>query len=154
MDLCISEIHLRNPPWRLRNKLIASHLEKNKSVIDIGGGAANLLNYYTPSNYLCLDGMPIPEVNLVIDLNSDYQTQVPAGWDYAVNSGILEYVNRTDEFLFKQKNLASEYIFTWYPDKLMGRMSFDRIEAIIKENYEIQYSVPWGAQKLYKCTPL
>lgn len=154
MDLCIGEFQLRKPPWRLRNKLIADHLEKNKSVIDIGGGAANLLNYYTPTSYLCIDGMPMPEVDLVVDLNTDYQTQVPDGWDYAVNSGILEYVIKVDEFLFKQKDLAKEHIFTWYPDKLMGRMGFDRIEDIITQNYSIQYSVPWGSQKLYKCRPL
>ena len=154
MELVIGELHLRRPPWAMRNKLIAEHLEKNKSVIDIGCGATNLLKYYKPSKYFGIDGMPMPEVDLVIDLNTDYQTQVPAGWDYAVNSGILEYVKSVDEFLFKQKDLAKEYIFTWYPEKLMGRMSFSRIEDIIQQNYSIQYSVPWGSQKLYKCTPL
>ena len=46
MDLSIGEFHLRKPPWRERNRLIAQQLQENKSVIDIGGGAANLLNYY------------------------------------------------------------------------------------------------------------
>tara|TARA_Y200000002_G_C22684969_1_gene665586 strand:- start:3512 stop:3976 length:465 start_codon:yes stop_codon:yes gene_type:complete len=153
MDLAISEFHLRKPPWRERNKLIAKQLEKNKTVIDIGGGGANLLNYYTPSKYLCIDGMSMPEVDITIDLNSDYQNQVPDGWDYAVNSGILEYIDDVPSFLDKQKKLASKYIFTWFPDKIHGLLGHDWVVPIIEENYTIQNTIPWGIQKVYECDP-
>ena len=153
MDLCISEFHLRKPPWRERNRLIAKQLEKNKSVIDIGGGGANLLKYYTPSKYLCLDGMSMPEVDLTIDLNTDYQNQVSADWDYAVNSGILEYVLNVEDFLYKQKELATEYIFTWFPDKVLGKLGHEWIQPIIEKNYIINETIPWGPQNIYKCLP-
>lgn len=154
MDLSISELHLTKPPWTLRNKLIAEQLLPNKSVIDIGGGAADFKKYYTPSKYLNVDGMPMEKVDLILDLNQDYDTQLETGWDYAVNSGILEWVTRVDEFLYKQRNLADQYIFTWHIEPMWGRMSFERIESIIKDNYTIIDTVPWGSQNIYRCQPL
>ena len=43
------------------NKVIAENLLPNKSVLDLGGGAANLLKYYSPTDYMCVDGMDMPE---------------------------------------------------------------------------------------------
>ena len=78
--------------------------------------------------------------------------ELEEGWDYSINSGILEWVKRVDYFLDKQKNLANNYIFTWHYDHLWGRMSFGRIESIINENYIINDTIPWGGkQKIYKC---
>lgn len=151
MDLCISELHLRRPPWRLRNKVIAENLLPNKSVLDLGGGAANLLKYYSPTDYMCVDGMDIPEVDKVIDLNTDYQNELTNNWDYAVNSGILEFVANVELYLDRQKSLAKEYIFTWHPDKLMGKQGHDWIQEIIKKNYSIEKSISWGPQKIYRC---
>ena len=152
MELVISELHLKKPPWTLRNKLIAEHLEPNKSVIDIGGGAGDILKYYKPNKYCNIDGMPVDNVDIILDLDSDYHLELEEGWDYSINSGILEWVKRVDYFLDKQKNLANNYIFTWHYDHLWGRMSFDRIESIINENYIINDTIPWGGkQKIYKC---
>lgn len=154
MDLSISELHLTKPPWTLRNKLIAEQLDKGKSILDIGGGAGDLKKYYTPSRYLNVDGMPMDQVDLKLDLNEEYQLQIEPGWDYAVNSGILEWVSHVDKFLYKQRSLASEYIFTWHIEPMWGRMSFDSIESIIKDNYTIIDTIPWGSQNIYKCRAL
>ena len=153
MDLCISELHLRRPPWRLRNKVIAENLLPNKSVVDLGGGAANLLKYYSPTDYMCVDGMDMPEVDKKLDLNTDYQNELPNNWDYAVNSGILEYVYNIELYLDRQKSLAKEYIFTWFPDKLQGKQGHEWIVPIIEKNYSITQTIPWGIQKIYKCLP-
>lgn len=154
MELVISYQHLKRPPWTLRNKTIAdSFLEPNKSVLDLGSGAKDLLKYYTPTKYLAVDGMDISEVDLVLDLDSDYQDHITTGWDYSVNSGILEYVKNIDEYLYRQKFLAAEFVFTYWQDLLHGKMNHTRFESVLSTHYETSLIVPWGIQKIYKCSP-
>lgn len=152
MELSISELHLKRPPWRLRNKTIAERfLEPNKSVLDLGCGAKNLLQYYKPSKYLGVDGMPTGDLEL--DLDSDFHLHLESGWDYCVNSGIIEYVYFPEKYLLKQKGLAKEYIFTWWQGRHYGRMNNDSMQKLIEENYEVIYKEPWGAQMIFKCVP-
>ena len=82
--------HLSNPHWEDRNKIIADMMLPNKKVIDLGCGAKNLLKFYNAKKYLGVDG--IPSADLVVDLDGNFE--LPDGWDYAVNSGILEFVLR------------------------------------------------------------
>ena len=128
MDLCISELHLRRPPWRLRNKVIAENLLPNKSVLDLGGGAANLLKYYSPTDYMCVDGMDMPEVDKKLDLNTDYQKKLPNNWDYAVNSGILEYVYNIELYLI-QFNITQN----------IKSSCFDHISPLSPQKYNIYH---------------
>jgi hypothetical protein len=152
MELVISELHLRLPPWRFRNKTIAEKfLEPNKTVLDLGCGAKNLLQYYKPSKYLGIDGMPLGDIQL--DLDKDFHLQIKPGWDYCVNSGILEYVDFPEKFLIKQKTLAKEYIFTWWQGTTHGRMNNDAMQQLIEINYQIIYKEPWGSQMIFKCIP-
>ena len=83
MELVISELHSKNPPWTLRNKLIAEHLEPKQLVIDIGGGAGDILKYYKLSKYCNIDGMPVDNVDIVLDLDPDYHLELEEGWDYS-----------------------------------------------------------------------
>jgi hypothetical protein len=140
--------YLTNPHWEYRNKIIAEMMTTNKRVLDLGCGAKNLLKFYTPSVYLGVDG--IPSADLVVDLNSDFT--IPGNWDYAVNSGILEFVVRPDLYLEKIKNLSSEYIFSWWRGTGWGRMSFEDIEDLISKNYKIVEIKEMGlVNKIYRC---
>lgn len=152
MELSISELHLKLPPWRLRNKTIAENfLEPNRSVLDLGCGAKNLLKYYKPSEYLGIDGMPTGDRE--VDLDGDFHLDLTDGWDYAVNSGIIEYVQFPEQYLIKQKGLAKEFIFTWWQGKGSGRMNNDSMQKLIEETYEVIYKEPWGSQMIFKCVP-
>jgi len=152
MELVISPFQLRKAPWRLRNKLIAEMMEPNKSVLDIGCGAKNLQWYYRSyTDYLGIDGLPIEEVDLVLDLNSEWQTNIEPGWDYAVNSGILEFVDFPDKLLQQQLGLANEYIFTWWQGKGHGRMNNDSMQTVIEQWYNVIDKKPWGPQMVFKC---
>lgn len=154
MELVISPLHLQKPPWRLRNKLISKMIEPNKTILDIGCGAKNFLKYYEPKKYLGIDGMEGVGADIIANVDEDYHLLLDSGWDYAINSGMLEFVKNPRLFLDKQKTLAAEYIFTWHLDKGSGRMSFERIEDIIKENYTILEIEPWGSQRVYRCCPI
>lgn len=141
--------NLINPHWTERNKLIATKLlEPNKTVLDLGCGAKDLLRYYKPTKYLGVDG--IPEADMVIDLNLDFK--IPSGFDYTVCSGIFEHIDRPDILLKKILGLSKEYIFTWWSSPGYGRMSHDKFECLIQKNYTIINRLNWGpVQVLYKC---
>ena len=139
---------LKNPPWEYRNRIISEMMLPNKTVIDLGCGGKNLLKFYTPTNYLGVDG--IPSADLTIDLNTNFT--LPNGWDYAVNSGILEFVIRPDLYLEKIKNISNEYFFSWWRGDGWGRMSFNEIEKLISKNYQIIETKEIGqVNKLYRC---
>ena len=139
---------LSDPPWQHRNKIIAEMMRPNSSVLDLGCGAKNLLKFYKPSKYLGVDG--IDYADLVVDLNSDFQ--LPSGWDYAVNSGILEFVVRPDLYLEKIKGVSREYFFSWWRGSGWGRLSFSEIERLISKNYQIVETKQMGkVNRLYKC---
>lgn len=140
--------YLKNPHWSDRNKIIASMMEPNKSVIDLGCGAKIFLDHYSPSKYLGVDG--IPSADLVVDLDSNFN--LPSGWDYAVNSGILEFVLRPDLYLEKIKHISNEYIFSWWRGNGWGRMGFNELEILISKNYKIIDVRTMGLEnKIYKC---
>jgi cyclopropane fatty-acyl-phospholipid synthase-like methyltransferase len=143
--------HLKVPHWTRRNKLIGEEiLLPNKSVLDLGCGAKDLLKYYNPSKYL---GVDIAETSDLI-VNFDEEFELPGGWDYIVNSGILEYVDNLDRYLEKISKLGNEYVFTWWQGIGHGRMSIDRVkEEFIKKYYKIEYETRWGPQMVVRCTP-
>lgn len=137
-----------SPHWEDRNKIISSMMDPNKSVIDLGCGAKNLLKFYTPSRYLGVDG--IPSADLTLDLDSNFV--LPVGWDYAVNSGILEFVIRPDLYLEKIKSISNEYFFSWWRGPGWGRMSFNSVEKLISKNYEIVEIREMGlVNRIYRC---
>jgi hypothetical protein len=141
--------HLISPHWNGRNQLIVTEfLEKDKSILDIGCGAKPILKLYKPSSYVGVDGLPIADS--VIDLNQDFI--LPGGWDYVLCSGIFEHVDFPDRLLKKVKGLGKEYIFTWWTGIGYGRMSHERMELLIQQDYKIIKELPWGpVQKIYKC---
>jgi hypothetical protein len=143
--------HLTDPPWENRNRIISEMMIPYKNVVDLGCGSKNLLKFYTPKLYLGVDG--IPSADMVVDLNGDFK--IPNNWDYAVNSGILEFVTRPDLYLEKIKDISKEYIFSWWRGAGWGRMSFTDIELLISKNYKILEIKEMGlVNKIYKCQRL
>lgn len=147
-----SDYILNNPYWRKRNEKIANELMiPNRSVLDLGCGAKNLLNYYTPSSYLGVDG-GAKEADMILDLDTDFV--LPTGWNYVVNSGILEYLFDIDRYLKKIKSLGNEYIFTWWSGECWGRPPPEKIKnELIEKYYIINVELDWGNQKIWKCLP-
>lgn len=140
-----------DPHWEDRNKIISDMMIPGKRVIDLGCGAKNLLKFYKPGQYLGVDG--IPSADLIVDLDSDFV--LPTGWDYAVNSGILEFVIRPDLYLEKIKTISDDFFFSWWRGPGWGRMSFMAIEKLISDNYKIVEIREMGlVNRIYKCRRL
>jgi hypothetical protein len=144
--------HLITPYWTARNKLISTEfLEPNKTVIDFGCGERDLLKYYSSSKYLGID--VIDSADIILNLNSRYT--LDPGWDYAVNSGILEFLDNFENHFLNLKGLATEYIFTWWSGYGYGNLPHSKFEKILSKYYRIDKEINWGpVQKLYKCSDI
>lgn len=145
-----NKLLLDNPHWTKRNKTIANMLPLNKSVLDLGCGTKDFLKYYSPKKYLGVD--IVPYADLIKDLNQDLN--IETGWDYVINSGILEYIEDPEDYIQKIKYLGTEFIFTWYQGQGLGRPSNNVIKNIIEKDYSITLEVNWGSQKIYLCKPI
>jgi SAM-dependent methyltransferase len=141
---------LDNPHWTLRNKTIAELLVPNKTILDLGCGTKDFLKYYNPLKYLGVD--IVPYADIVVNLNNDLILE--EGWDYVINSGILEYIDDPECYIKKIKTLGNQFIFTWYQGQGLGRPSNDIIKTIIEKDYKILLELNWGSQKIYKCCPI
>lgn len=146
---------LINPSWTSRNKLIASMIPKDQSILDLGCGAKDFLNYYTPKKYLGVDCVDTADIKC--DLNSNLD--LPSGWDYVINSGILEYLDDIPAYLKKVSKFGSVYIFTWHPSKAKWSpnkpvISHEDFKNIISIDYNIVETNVWTKQIVIKCTPI
>ena len=66
---------LQNPHWEHRNRIISEIMLPNKTVIDLGCGAKNLLKFYTPTKYLGVDGIPSADLTLDLNIRICYQAR-------------------------------------------------------------------------------
>lgn len=135
--------------WDKRNQRIGNLLEDNKTVLDLGCGYKNLLKHYTPSKYLGVDWFDYADIKL--DLNQDFDSQIPKGWDYVVSSGVMEYLDSIDDYLKKVNGLGETYIFTWWTKS--NRYSYDEVKDYIKKYYKI-ISENDSVQRIYVCKSL
>jgi SAM-dependent methyltransferase len=102
-----------SPKWTKRNKRIADEIPEQMSILDLGCGSKDLLNYLNnPKKYIGIDyNQPLADIQ--INFNNEFV--LPKGeWNYIVCSGLLEYLLDLDYF-FKQIKFCSKfYIFTFF----------------------------------------
>lgn len=81
--------------WSSRNKLIASFIEDNKSVLDIGGGLCELKTYIKPMEYKSIDIQKWTDDTIVSNLNKSLPFVRPHHallWNYIICQGVIEYI--------------------------------------------------------------
>lgn len=115
------------PSWDSRNKVIATLVPTGVSVLDIGAGAQTLrthlkgLSLYTPC-----DLFPTTPDTLICDFNRGILPQVTRRHDFAICSGVLEYVRQPMPFLeFVREN--SKAVILTYNVRLPGASITDRL---------------------------
>jgi len=88
------------PPWDSLNKKIATFIPDGSSVLDLGAGAQTLRAhlpsacFYQPCDII----ISSPDI-IYCDFNSGEYPVVQFCFDYAVCSGLLEYIRKPEEFL-------------------------------------------------------
>ena len=90
----------QKPSWDGRNQLIASWIPPGSSVIDVGAGAMTLEQYLAPgTDYTPLDVVTRSDRTLRVNFNTYEIPQLTRIHDYAVCSGVLEYIIPVHLFL-------------------------------------------------------
>lgn len=136
-----------NPSWTNRNKVIGSNINNNSSVLDLGCGHKDLLNYITPKTYLGLDFNDIADI--VVNFNEDFD--LPEGdWDYIVCSGLLEYLVNVPRFIEKIKGRSKTYILSYWSKNNqlrepanLPKFSVEDFIQETKNNFEVVSNLEW-----------
>lgn len=98
--------------WGKRTKRIADLIPPHASVVDLGGGEENLREYLRePGQYVSIDRYPCRPSTLVADFNAGEYPLVAA--DYIVAQGLVEYLDRPQEFFTRIRQYGPMLIFTW-----------------------------------------
>lgn len=105
-----SNISNNKHAWSDRNRFITPFIVPNSTIIDYGCGHKDILNYYTPKDYVGLDLNP--DADVIVDLN-EYEP-IRTNYDYALVLGVLEYLEDPFTFLNKVKNTANTFIILNY----------------------------------------
>ena len=150
-----------NPYWDSRTEQIARLIEPGKSVIEFGAGRLVLQNFlpqncaYTPSDLISRG-----PGTLIWDLNSDKFPPLQS-FDFAIFSGVLEYVNdvpRLISFLANHINtiVASYAVVEANPDNRRAQgwvndfSSIHFMEIFYKAGFRCDHCEKWKSQLIYR----
>jgi Methionine biosynthesis protein MetW len=102
------------PPWDGRNQMIAGLIPGGSSVLDLGSGAQTLRQYLKPGcRYQPCDVVKSSADVLLCDFNRGLYPQVEEPFDYAVCSGVFEYVRAPERFLTRVVALGNQAILSY-----------------------------------------
>lgn len=156
IDYVPTQSSTHKPEWSGRNKKLSTFIEDNTSVLDLGCGSKNLLNYINPKTYVGVDYNQ-PACDIEINFNLDFD--LPKGnWNYIVSSGLLEYLFDLDYFFCKIKNNADYYIFTFWKDAYKSTsienphlQSVDQVTNIINNNFFVVKKDSFKKHLIFVC---
>jgi hypothetical protein len=157
----------KEPGWDERNKIIAARIPPGSSVIDLGAGAQTLREHlpegcvYQPYDLV----KTTPDVVLV-DFNRGIYPELPAPVDFAICSGVLEYVIDPMALLVRLPGLAREVIVSYAvrepSDSRLSRLkrgwkshlSREGIEELLNQlDREWTMVAEWHEQLIYHLRP-
>jgi hypothetical protein len=110
-----SEVAQQRPGWDERNRLIAGYIPSGAAVLDLGAGARTLAGYLPDCVYQPCDIIASDSSVLVCDFNAGKLPEISRRYDYAVASGLLEYLKDIPAFLARLPVMADNAIVSYSP---------------------------------------
>jgi len=105
------------PSWETRNDIIAALVPKDVSVLDIGCGNRDMQKLLPTCDYTALDCVGDPSNTIIMDFNTitdASEIDLDKVYDYAICSGVLEYIQNEWTFLQfvkrNSKNIILSYV--------------------------------------------
>ncbi|NMM48803.1 class I SAM-dependent methyltransferase [Marinigracilibium pacificum] len=145
--------------WDSRTIKMASYVQPNSSVIEFGAGRLVLKDHLPANcNYTPSDIVERGHNTLVIDLNK-YPLPDLDNFDYAIFSGVLEYVNKLPKFVDflspRMKTIVASYA-TLEKNKLRGIHGWVNsyteqqfVEIFENSGYVMSEKAFWKNQTIY-----
>lgn len=122
-------------PWSARNRFIKDFIPSNISIVDIGCGNKEILDFCRPTKYLGID------INNYADLYMDLNDPKPLNdrYDLGLVLGVLEYLNDPDYSLSKIKYYADKFLKVTCSAKIKvgWKTAFDKekIQCLLKKHF-------------------
>lgn len=129
-------------PWSERFTFVVTHIPKNCSVVDFGCGNQEILNFYTPTEYLGID--KVPDAMMILNLDTD-DIKIKK-YDLGLLLGVLEYVDNPDAVLNKIKNFADTFLILTLPVKKKTEWK----RAFTEESFHQLLTSHFGSIKNFK----
>lgn len=147
-----------NPKWTKRNQIIGKLIQDKKTVLDLGCGAKDLLNYIKPSKYHGIDYND-DLADSYADFNKPFE--INDNWDYIVCSGVLEYLEDVNTIIQSIQNKADTYIITYWT-RAQNNNSFHNSNALsisqfiqtISKTFNIKQTDTWTDQIIFVLTDI
>lgn len=157
----------QTPVWLDRVKLIASMIPAGASVVDIGAGSMHLKRFLDhPSEYQPVDGVKSSRKTLVQDFNQSINIKLPRKFDYAVCSGLFEYITAYHQFLNFLGKAGHVCIFSYATTDLnpnpvnrkrcgwLNHFSFLEITQLLtSQGFKITNIMVWQNQHIFILQP-
>ena len=150
--------------WDERTAIIAGRIPPGSTVIEFGAARLSLPRYLAPGcQYQPVDLVARSPETLVFDLNGELPP-LPSRYDYAVFSGVLEYVADLDRLFSWLKTYADHVIFSYatlerLSDPITRRQngwinafSEGEIAALMQRSgLNCRFQEPWKEQLIFTC---
>jgi hypothetical protein len=153
------------PSWDERNKIIASYIPPNSSILDLGAGAQTLKKYAASlSLYVPCDIVKSSPDCLVCDFNEGLYPPLDRTYDITVCSGVLEYLRDPFTFLLTMRGYSKSFILSYQPatgtseDKLdrlthgfVNNLLREELEGLLRQSgYRFECVAKWASQLIYR----
>ena len=153
-----------HPSWEDRVEVMVSRIEPGSRILDIGAGAQSMRRHL-PANcdYLPLDVVGRTPDTIVCDLNKGSLPSLRVDW--AVASGVLEYLVNVPRFLNELTSVSRQavisYVVPQSGDSIFGRRAMGWVNDFTQEEIEgkflgcgfvIDDYKRWGGQMIYWLT--
>lgn len=121
--------------WDERNKILASHIPADSSVLDIGCGNQNLAKYlpegcrYTGVDVVSHHG------NQILDFEKGVYPSFSEQFDYSILSGVLEYLPDPADAVQIALNYGNAVIFSYIPEESLPAVRPDTGIAALLYRY-------------------
>lgn len=141
--------------WKERNDLIASNIQENESVLDLGGGLCFLAEHVS-GRYVSLDREIWTNVTIRADFNNGEYPDV-GYFGTVVCQGLLEYLCHPVDFLKTIRKYGERLLLTYQLGPSEGRvidLTFEALEELLTDaGWKIvRYcEVDSTSQRLYVC---
>lgn len=154
-----------DPDWGERTQIIASKIAAGSSVIEFGAGGLALQAMLPEScSYQPSDVVSRSAETIVLDLNHEFP-RLPQRYDYAVFSGVIEYVNDVSRVLVWLHSVASKLVMSYaITDNLhdpitrmqsgwLNHLSDAELKrAFAEAGWRVERVTNWRAQVIYELT--
>jgi len=154
-------VEMETYKWDERNRIIASHIPKGTSVLDVGAGAQTLRKYLHENHYVPCDVIPRPET-VYCDLNKGIYPSIEEKFDYVVCSGVIEYLLKPEEVISNLSEFGKNVILSYAPlcdtykkdkrilDGWKNHLTEDQMEDIfVKSGLKWKILEYWNIQIIY-----